>query len=144
MPSGTYLTSACLQQKGYPPPNLRSNFREHIADRRFCHNRELPEEAMCALRQRRLTLNDLKKSKRNHAWGSLWCSLRSTIDTIIKTGLKKEDNIEKSSTIYNTAGPFDGFRFVAIDETLSTYKEFFQKYGQGGISFKTYFQVDGR
>lgn len=50
-------------------------------------------------------------------------------------------------TFMDTAGPFDGFRFVDIDETLSTYKEFFQKYGyapQGEIALKTQFQVDGR
>lgn len=47
----------------------------------------------------------------------------------------------------DTAGAFDGFRFLDIDETLSTYKEFFQKYGyapKGEIALKTQFQIDGR
>lgn len=45
------------------------------------------------------------------------------------------------------AAPFNHFRFLDIDETLSTYKEFFQKHGyapKGQVALKTQFQIDGR
>ena len=47
----------------------------------------------------------------------------------------------------NNAAPFEAFRFLDIDETLSTYKEFFQKYGYapaGEVALKTQFQINGR
>lgn len=45
------------------------------------------------------------------------------------------------------AAPFDHFRLLDIDETLSTYKEFFQKHGyapKGEVALKTQLEVDGR
>ena len=45
------------------------------------------------------------------------------------------------------AAPFDHFRLLDIDETLSTYKEFFQRHGyapKGEVALKTQFQIDGR
>lgn len=45
------------------------------------------------------------------------------------------------------AAPFEFWQFVDIDETLSTYKEFFQRYGyapKGEVAMKTQFQINGR
>ena len=45
------------------------------------------------------------------------------------------------------AAPFDFWRFVDIDETLSTHKEFFQRYGhapKGVVALKAQFQIDSR
>ena len=47
----------------------------------------------------------------------------------------------------HNAAPFSHFRFLDIDETLSTYKEFFQRHGyapKGQVALKTQFQIDGR
>ena len=47
----------------------------------------------------------------------------------------------------DTAGYYHGSRFLDIDETLSSSKEFFQRYGyapKGVVALKTQFQMNGR
>ena len=47
----------------------------------------------------------------------------------------------------DTAGYYHGSRFLDIDETLSSSKEFFQRYGyapKGDVALKTQFQMNGR
>ena len=53
----------------------------------------------------------------------------------------------RRANFMDNAAPFDFWRFVDIDETLSTYKEFFQRYGyapKGEVALKTQFQIDSR
>ena len=53
----------------------------------------------------------------------------------------------KRRNFMDTAGYYDGHRFLDIDETLSSYKEFFQRYGyapKGDVALKTQFQINGR
>ena len=53
----------------------------------------------------------------------------------------------KRGIFMDTAGYYDGSRFLDIDETQSSYKEFFQRYGyapKGDVALKTQFQINGR
>jgi transposase len=53
----------------------------------------------------------------------------------------------KRAEFMRNAAPFDFWQFVDIDETLSTYKEFFQRYGyapKGEVALKTQFQINGK
>ena len=53
----------------------------------------------------------------------------------------------KRGIFMDTAGYYDGHRFLDIDETLTSYKEFFQRYGyapKGDVALKTQFQINGR
>ena len=47
----------------------------------------------------------------------------------------------------DSAAHFNGARFVDTDESLSNYKEFYQRYGcapKGERALKTQFQINGR
>jgi hypothetical protein len=53
----------------------------------------------------------------------------------------------KRGDFMDSAAPFHGAHFVDIDESLSTCKEFFQRYGyasKGERALKTQFQINGR
>lgn len=53
----------------------------------------------------------------------------------------------KRITYMNNCAPFHYSRFVDIDETLSTWKEFLQRYGyapRGEVALKTQFRINGK
>jgi hypothetical protein len=53
----------------------------------------------------------------------------------------------KRGIYMRTASPFEAFRFLDIDETQSSFKEFFQKYSYAPtdqVALKTPFQINGR